>query len=139
MNTETYILDACALIAFLNDELGAEKMEFLLECADLGEVTILMFVINLYEVYYDYLRSGGISTASTFLEEVENLPITVVRECSDELLAQAGFFKVNEKVSLADSFALGLAKLRNGKLVSTDHHEFDLIDQKRLVEFYWLR
>ena len=30
---EVYVLDACALIAFLNDEKGAEKMEKLLEDA----------------------------------------------------------------------------------------------------------
>jgi len=133
MNSEIYVLDACALIAFFNDEPGAEKMEAL------HEVTIVMSVVNLYEVYYDSLRSGGQSTASALLSDVDELSIEIVRQCSDELLEQAALFKVNEKVSLADSFALGLAKLRSGKLVSTDHHEFDPIDQKGLVEFYWLR
>jgi len=139
MNSEIYVLDACALIAFFNDEPGAEKMEALLERAARHEVTIVMSVVNLYEVYYDSLRSGGQSTASALLSDVDELSIEIVRQCSDELLEQAALFKVNEKVSLADSFALGLAKLRSGKLVSTDHHEFDPIDQKGLVEFYWLR
>jgi len=73
------------------------------------------------------------------LNDVEQLPIEICRQCSDKLLKQAAFLKINEKVSLADSFALGLAKLKNAKLVSTDHHEFDIIDQKGLSEFYWLR
>ena len=139
MNDVIYVLDACALIAFFNDEPGAEKMETLLERAARHEVIIVMSVVNLYEVYYDSLRSGGQSTASALLSDVDELSVEIVRQCSDELLEQAAFFKVNEKVSLADSFALGLAKLKNGNLVSTDHHELDSIDQKGLVEFYWLR
>ena len=121
MDDEIYVLEACALIAFFNDEPGAEKLAVLLERADRHEVIILMSVVNLYEVYYDSLRSGGQSTASALLSDVDELAIEIVRECSDELLEQAAFFKVGETVSLADSFALGLAKLKNGKLVSTDH------------------
>ncbi len=48
MNDEIYVLDACALIAFFNDEPGAEKMETLLERAALHEVTIVMSVVNLF-------------------------------------------------------------------------------------------
>jgi len=63
MNDKIYVLDACALIAFFNDEPGAEKMEALLELADRNEVSIMINVINFYEVYYDSLRSGGQSVA----------------------------------------------------------------------------
>ena len=136
---EVYVLDACALIAFLNDEKGAEKMEKLLEDAASNKIKIVMAIINLYEVYYDSLRTVGEKIASDLLDDIHKLPIEVERYSSDQLLKEAARFKVNEKISLADSFALGLAKVRDGKLVSTDHHEFDVIEQKGLAKFYWLR
>ena len=98
-----------------------------------------MAIINLYEVYYDSLRTVGEKIASDLLDDIHELPIEVERYSSDQLLKEAAQFKVNEKISLADSFALGLAKVRDGKLVSTDHHEFDVIEQKGLAKFYWLR
>lgn len=50
---EKYVLDACALIAFFNDEEGAGKVEMILEQAENGEVELYLASINLFEVYYD--------------------------------------------------------------------------------------
>jgi hypothetical protein len=50
----TFILDACALIAFLNDEEGADIVENLLDRSVSGEDTISMSIVNLLEIY-----SGG--------------------------------------------------------------------------------
>ena len=52
------------------------------------------------------------------LGDVGEMPMEMCRDCSDNLLENAAFFKVNEKVSLADSFALGLAKIGNSRMVS---------------------
>ncbi len=139
MATESYVLDACTLIAFFNDEPGAEKMNDLLERADRNEAVLQMHAVNLYEVYYYILRSGDEAETSSLLADVGEMPVEICRRCPDNLLENTAFFKVHEKVSLADSFALGFAKIENSCLVSTDHHEFDVIDQKNLAPFYWLR
>lgn len=49
------------------------------------------------------------------------------------------FFKISYAVSVADTMALGLAKVKNAALVTTDHHEFDPIDQAKALTFYWIR
>ena len=49
------------------------------------------------------------------------------------------YFKVNYKVSVADSFALGLAKENRAIMVSSDHHEFDIIENSKELEFSWIR
>jgi len=139
MCSNIYILDACALIAFFNDEVGAERMENLFEKALRYEIRILMLIVNLCEVYYDCLRAKGLNAAEILLQDINQLPISVVREITDDMLKEAGKFKVDEKVSFADSFALAFARIKHGKLVTTDHHEFDEIDKKGSVEFYWLR
>jgi PIN domain nuclease of toxin-antitoxin system len=46
-----YILDACALIAFLNEEPGQEIVADLLKKAQKGEAAIYMSIVNLIEVY----------------------------------------------------------------------------------------
>jgi predicted nucleic acid-binding protein len=51
----------------------------------------------------------------------------------------AGFFKVNYRISLADSIALAMARQLGARLVSTDHHEFDPIEQAGAVQFKWMR
>jgi hypothetical protein len=61
---------------------------------------------------------------------MKNLPIVTERRFSDVLLSEAGYFKVNEKVSLADSVVLGMAKIKKAFVVSSDHHEFDVLEKK---------
>ena len=48
---KTYILDACALIAYLFDEDGAELFESLLVQARNNEIELVMHNANLGEVY----------------------------------------------------------------------------------------
>ncbi len=136
---KVYVIDACALISYFNNEDGADRVAALLKKALRKEVEILMSAINLYEVYYDCLRIKGDGKAKELLEKIALLPIFIQRIFENDLLVVAGKFKVEESVSLADSFALGLANLKKAKLVTSDHHEFDVIEEKGLIKFEWIR
>ena len=48
-----YILDACALLALLRDEPGADIVANAINAANNGEAEIIMHKANLLEVYYD--------------------------------------------------------------------------------------
>ena len=62
-----HVLDACALIAYFNDENGASVVEDLLA----SNREIFMSVVNLYEVCYDAARtSGSEHTVTEILETV---------------------------------------------------------------------
>jgi PIN domain nuclease of toxin-antitoxin system len=50
--SEKFVLDACAMIAFLNDEEGAQKVEQLLSQGDRTPNTLFIHEINLLEIYY---------------------------------------------------------------------------------------
>jgi predicted nucleic acid-binding protein len=52
---------------------------------------------------------------------------------------RVGVIKVEERVSFADAFALALAERLSAPLVTTDHHEFDAVEQKGHFRFLWLR
>ena len=131
-----HVLDACALIAYFNDEDGAAVVEDLLA----SNKEIFMSVVNLYEVCYDAARtSGNEHTVSEILETVRQLPIVIVWEVTDELLQTAARFKIRYKISLADSFALGLADVIDAVIVSADHHEFEPVEQAGEVSVLWFR
>ena len=53
----TYVLDACALLAFLNDESGAEEIETILNRSNDGDCTVSMHINNLLEVFYESVLS----------------------------------------------------------------------------------
>ena len=134
-----YVLDACALIAYLNDEEGGERVEQrLLEAAE-ARVTMFVTAVNVCEVYYDCLRTRGAEEAKRLMEQVQGLPVEIVRTIDDALLREAGRMKVEERISLADAFALAIARLKNAKVLSSDHHEFDRIEEKGEIQFEWIR
>lgn len=135
---ECFVFDACALIAYLNDEPGADKAESLLEQAHEGHVRLYIASVNVYEVFYDCLKRDT-TTARQLLDDIYNLPMTIIETLDRPLMDTAGWFKVTYRISLADSIALGLAQSMNAHFVSTDHHELDQIARDGKMQFHWLR
>ncbi|MDR1174157.1 MAG: PIN domain-containing protein [Treponema sp.] len=68
-----YVLDACALIAYLNKEPEALKVKSLFESADTEDISIFISVFNLVEVYYDFIRKYRA------VEQAENLSVLWIR------------------------------------------------------------
>ena len=66
-----FVLDACALIAFFNDEQGADRVDQLITQAEAGEAQLYVASVNLYEVYYDALRRGAAEKAEELLKASE--------------------------------------------------------------------
>lgn len=64
---DTYVLDASALIAYYNDEDGAERVQELLDQAARSEAFVQMSAVNVCEVYYDCLRIAGHQRADELL------------------------------------------------------------------------
>jgi PIN domain nuclease of toxin-antitoxin system len=117
------ILDACAIIAYMQDEPGADEVAQLLETQK-----CLIHAINLCEVYYDLLRRSRPEAA----DGLESLMLAggceIHTGVSSPLWKQAGRLKVElGRVSLADSFALAFSLQEQGILITADHHEFDPI------------
>ncbi|MCL2020341.1 MAG: PIN domain-containing protein [Oscillospiraceae bacterium] len=134
-----YVLDACALIALLQNESGAEKVAAVINSALNGTVTVVMNKINLLEVYYDAFRSRGKAQADLMLTEFKKRPVIINQQITDEIFAEAGRLKATYRISLADSIALAEASLSGGELLTSDHHEFDIIEREENVKFHWIR
>jgi predicted nucleic acid-binding protein len=133
-----YILDACALIAFLNRETGQEIVADLLKKAQMGEAAIYMNIVNLIEVYYGYIRDVGRDNAAIILERIYAAPITIRETISKPVFHEASRLKSAYKCSLADAVGLATAVTMGGTFVTSDHHELEAVEQNEHIPILWL-
>jgi len=135
----TYVLDACAMLAVLSNEPGAEVVEEVYEKAASGEVDLAINILNLLEVYYNLIRAYGSAKADEILNEILKLPIHVYHEISEKVFTVSGRLKASYSISLADSVALAQAMALDGNLMTADHHEFDAIEKLEDIRIVWIR
>ena len=135
-----FVLDACALIAYFTKENGSEKVkEILKQAIDDKNTKVFMNKVNLLEVYYNIIKTYNEQEADKMLETVREMPIEVIQELDDTILKRAGLLKSKYKISLADSIALAESIIRSGTLVTSDHHEFEPIEQYENIKIKWYR
>ncbi len=131
-----YLLDACALIALLNDESGAQRVETILS----GDAPVYMSAINALEVAYDAVRrSQDNDAADMILRVVTDADVEILWSLTKHEWLAAARWKARGRLSLADAVALAIAEIRDLKLVSADHHELDPIEAEGLIQVEWLR
>jgi hypothetical protein len=74
-NDTKLILDTCALLRWLQDEPGANRVEIFLKGAAAGKYQVLMHIMNLGEVVYVIAKEFGWDLAQRKKEEIGLLPI----------------------------------------------------------------
>ena len=129
-----YVLDSYSLLAYAEDEKGADAVEDILTKALDNQAEIFLSVINWGEMYYIALREGGKERAELYRETFARYLIAIV-EANKELTLQAAHFKANYKISYADAFAAALAKNRKAVLVTGDK-EFKSLENE--IKINWL-
>ena len=134
-----YIIDACALLAFLNDEEGADKIEELLNQSTANDAYISMSIVNLLEVYYGELRDKGSDIAQIVLDMVQHYSIKIVDTISEQVFQKAARLKAEYKISLADCIGLATALELSGQFVTSDRHELETVTEKEPIPIFWFR
>jgi predicted nucleic acid-binding protein len=134
-----YVVDACALIAYLFDEEGSDLFENLLVKARNNSIEMIMHVANLGEVYYDIVKRNDVVIAQETYQEVKQLPIRFEDRISDQMVYKIGDVKTTFRISYADAFAVAQAILSNAELITTDHKEFEPLEKAGILKIKWLR
>jgi predicted nucleic acid-binding protein len=134
-----YVLDACAMLAFVYKEPGYDIVLSALKQADENDVDVYINKLNLFEVYYDIRRSLGLKQAEDFYSMVLRLPIYIINGINDDVFREAGRIKIQYKMSLADSIVLAQASVMEASILTSDHHEFDVVEQNESIRFIWIR
>ncbi len=127
-----YVLDSFALIAYAENEKGADIVTEIIADATEGRAELFMSVINFGEMYYIALREGGKQRAEKYKEMILRFPIKIVIAEMEEVLIAAQY-KAHFKMSYADAFAAGLAEEKKAILVTGDK-EFKQVDNKIKIE-----
>ena len=130
----TKVLDSYALMAFFEDEPGADAVRALILKAEEDGVKLAMSVVNLGEVWYSIARTNSPETADQYIGEINGMAIEIV-DADWQLTRQAAAFKVNGNISYADCFAAALAKSRKAELVTGDK-EFKPLDSE--IKISWI-
>ena len=133
-----YVMDACAMIALLKNETGADVVASIYKKAKDGNAKIIMNRINLLEVYYGFYHADGKNYAEKILSGITQSIISIT-EFDEVLFPIAGRLKALYKISLADSIALAQTITLGAELLTTDHHEFDVIENNEPITFQWVR
>ncbi len=128
------VFDSWALMAFLEDEPSAEKVEELIAQAQDAEVPLLITTVNLGEIWYSLARSRSESDADTAVAHLVRLGFEVI-DADWELARQAAALKARFKLAYGDCFAAALAKLKRSEVVTGDREFKQLEDE---VKIFWV-
>lgn len=128
------VLDSYALMAFFEDESGADLVRELILKAEENKVNLLMSVVNLGEVWYSIARTNSPEVADQYIGEIRGMAIEIV-DADWQITRQAAAFKVHGNISYGDCFAAALAKNRKTELVTGDK-EFKSLESE--IKIAWL-
>ena len=130
-----YILDAFALMAYLQGEPAAQRVRDLFVDGGNGKCHLYISIINLGEVLYNMERNHGVSKAHEALTIIQSLPIEIL-PADDQTVFAAAHIKANHPISYADAFVIVAAQKLDG-IVMTGDSEFQ--DVTELAKIEWLK
>jgi ribonuclease VapC len=128
------VLDSYALIAFFENQIGADKVSDLIKQARDSQTFLLLSLVNWGEVYYILYRAAGKQQAELALQSIDTLPIEII-PADREMTALAARLKVTHKMSYADCFAVALAETKRAELITGDK-EFKAVEKH--IRIIWL-
>lgn len=131
-----YILDAWAVVAWLEKESGYLRVSELLEKAGNREIRLTMSIVNFGEVFYRTGRLYGIAEATRTERRIRALPINIIAPVEETLVMHAAYLKAQYPISYADAFAAALTEEEKAILVTGDRN-FKRVEKKIKIE--WLR
>lgn len=132
---ERYVLDSYAVLAYLNDEPGAQDIQEILHLAQEGQVSVFMSWVNLGEVYYRLQRIYDKQLARKALEIIKSWPITLLT-VGEESTLLAGDIKARFRIAYADAFAAAATIINQGIMITGDP-EFKQLENE-VLKIKWL-
>lgn len=124
---QPYVLDTSAVIALMEDERGADRVDALIR----RERVLIPFVVGL-EVYYIALQEQGQDVADHRYAAIAKGEAEMLWEMNEPVLLASARLKAAHRISLGDSIVAGYALHHNAVLVHKDPEFEPLADELRL-------
>ena len=128
-----YVMDSFAMIAFFEDEPGADRVAVILKSLMARKAKAYMSVINWGEIYYNTLREQGLETAEKVIGQLRQYPIELV-DADQKLTYEAAKLKGRYKIAYADCFAAALSHRLNAVVVTGDP-EFRKLEDEYSIQW----
>jgi predicted nucleic acid-binding protein len=119
-----FILDSYAVLAYLQDEEGAQRVKEILYESAAGGSTTYFPLINLGEILYIIERNLGLEEAQKVLGVLRQLPLIILPADEVSVLA-AAHIKAQYPISYADAFVISTAQTMHATILTGDP-EFDV-------------
>lgn len=129
-----YVLDSYAMIAYFEDEAGADRVAQILRQLIQGKAKAYMSVVNWGEVYYNTMREEGVAEAEKVILQLDKFPIQMV-EVNRDFAYETGKLKGKYRIAYADCFAVALPEKLNATLVTGDP-EFKKLKER--ISIQWI-
>jgi predicted nucleic acid-binding protein len=136
---DIYILDACALIALLAGEPGAENVKQIIQDAVDGKINVKINQINLLEVYYKICNVYNQEEANKVIGKIKNFPIEIIIGLKEAVFNEAGRIKSKHKIPLGDAIAVAECIIFEGILVTSDHNDLEKMEKAENIKINWFR
>ncbi len=129
-----FVLDSYAMIAYFEDESGADRVAQILRQLIHGKAKGYMSVVNWGEVYYNTMREEGVAEAEKVILQLDKFLIQVV-EVNRDFAYEAAKLKGKYRIAYADCFAVALSVKLNASLVTGDS-EFKKLKER--ISIQWI-
>lgn len=128
------VLDANAVVTFLEQRSGADAVQHLMERSLRGRIRLLMSIVNWGEAYYALWRVHGRETAIAKMNALDELSIELCSPDKDAT-ALAAALKAEYGLPYADCFAAALAIGRKAAVATAD---YDFRRVEKSVNILWI-
>lgn len=123
MKQNVFLLDTSAILTWLEDEVGVERVDELLR-----DQFVLFPWTTLLEAYYITEQEQGEDAALERYTALIRLPVTILQTVDDSVALAAGRIKARYRLSFADSLIAAYAQVHGATLVHKDPEYEQLAD-----------
>jgi uncharacterized protein len=128
-----YVLDTSALLAYIEDEDGANIIENIFMETLMEQHSLYISVVSCIEVYYISFREQGQVIAAERLQLLHDLPL-IQSPLEPSSITTIGELKATHSLSFADCCIAGLAQAKGAILIHKDpeFEQLPTLSQRKL-------
>jgi PIN domain nuclease of toxin-antitoxin system len=131
------VLDASAVLAYLLDEPGADRVQAVATRAEREATPCPMTTVNWGEVLYGVQQRAGAAAVPAFVEKLDGMPILLV-DAGRDLTVRAAALKASRGLGYADAYCAALAIALKAPILTCDA-DFDSLERDGLLEVLRVR
>jgi PIN domain nuclease of toxin-antitoxin system len=129
-----YVLDASAMLRFVDDEPGSERVEEILKAGISGSAQVSISAVQWGEVAGRVRVHHGAQKEIAILNALLPIDVEIV-PASAEQAVRAADLKVDRRISYADAFGLELAMQSAERVLVTADYGLKTVDDLAKIEF----